>query len=79
MIATYFLGEEIGHFIQPPNQASVANQISNHDWRTVSTAASASVASEQPQSIHAAELIVGDKSQQGQVQQHQQVNLVSLS
>jgi hypothetical protein len=44
---------------------------SNHDWRTVSAAASAT--SEQPPSIHAAELIVGDKSQQGQVQPHQQV------
>ena len=75
-----FSGEEIGHFIQPQNQASiVASQVSsgNHDWPRLSSAASTSngiTASDHQgnSSIHAAELIVGDKQVgvvQGQVRE----------
>ena len=41
----FFAGEEIGHFIQPQNQASIAtSQVSsgNHDWPRLSSTASTS-------------------------------------
>merc|ERR1719273_1526805 len=72
-------GEEIGHFIQPQNQASiVASQVSsgNHDWPRLSSASTSNgiTASDHQgnSSIHAAELIVGDKQVgvvQGQVRE----------
>merc|ERR1712051_609926 len=71
-------GEEIGHFIQPQNQASiVASQVSsgNHDWPRLSSTASTSNASDHQgnSSIHAGAVIqVGDKQVgvvQGQVRE----------